>query len=78
MRMIRLSKRKHSKDVLAKMSALQITFGTIFVASKKTALILRVGQTDYAKVMNVTCTVITTTKVRATTRAEPIDTIQKQ
>jgi hypothetical protein len=48
LRRVKLSRRRDSKDLLAKMSTLEIKFGILITASKskKAAVVLRDGQKD--------------------------------
>ena len=57
MRRIVLSKKKDSKDLLAKILAVEIKFGITCTDKKNMAVVLCAGRRDYARVMTVTKTI---------------------
>ena len=67
LRKVTLSRKKNSKDLLAKILAVKIKFGITIVDKKKMPTILRAGKRDYAQVMTTTRTITNTTTKREAT-----------
>ena len=78
LRGVRLSRKKEQKDSLAEMSTLEIKSGIPIIDSKNVAVVLCAGQqNDYAAVMTITCTLMTTIHNRVIVLEEVIDAMHK-
>ena len=80
LRRVKLWGRKEPKDLLTKMSVLEIKFGIKIAALRRQLwfVILRAGQTSFAQVMIIVCTIIEATHKRSYTLEDHVAAMHRQ
>ena len=78
LRRITLSRKKDTKDLLAKISAVEVKFGITCIDKKKMAVILHARKREYAQVMTITNTITKHAEKRDATPRDIVVVMDKQ